>query len=537
MVVLKKAEDYGSNMSKQKVVYGYNGMVATTQPSAAQAGLDILKKGGNAIDAAVATAACLTVVEPTSCGIGGDAFAIIWHDGKMHGLNSSGFAPYGISIEKLKEKGYTKIPEYGWCSVTVPGVPAAWRELSDKFGRLGMAETLNPAIKYAEGGYPVSPTVAYSWGKAFEIYKEALKGKEFKFWFDTFAPKGRAPLAGEVWGSGDLANSLKKIAQTDSTSFYTGELAEKIDKFSRDYNGFIRKEDLEAFKPIWVDPISINYKGYDVWELPPNGQGLVTLIALNILKGFDYKKDDAETIHRQIEAIKLSFADGKEYITDADRMRLNPEVFLTDEYGKRKRNLIGENAKVPMPGKAKSGGTVYLATADSGGNMVSYIQSNYRNSGSGLVVPNTGIALQSRGVDFSLNPEDANCLEPGKRSYHTIIPGFITKNGEAMGPFGVTGAYMQPQGHVQVLTNMLELGLNPQEALDAHRWQWTVGNTVLVEPDFPMDIAKGLAEMGHNIITEQDISTFGRGQIIIRNKSGVLAGGTECRADGSVAVW
>lgn len=531
---MKRIVDY---MAKQKVVYGYKGMVATTQPLAAQAGLDILKKGGNAIDAAVATAACLTVVEPTSCGIGGDAFAIVWHDGKIHGLNSSGFAPFGISIEKLKERGYSSIPEYGWCSVTVPGVPAAWKELSGKFGKLDMMDALAPAINYAKNGYPVSPTVAYSWATAFDIYKEALKGREFEFWFDTFAPKSRAPLAGEVWGSGDLADTLKQIADTEATSFYKGELAEKIDKFSRKYNGFIRKEDLEAFKPIWVDPISINYNGYDVWEMPPNGQGLVTLIALNILKGFDYKKDDAETIHRQIEAIKLSFADGKEYITDIGRMTIKPEVFLTDEYGKSRRNLIGENAKVPVSGKVKSGGTVYLDTADYEGNMVSYIQSNYRNFGSGLVVPKTGISLQSRGVDFSLNPADANCLKPGKRSYHTIIPGFITKDGNAIGPFGVTGAYMQPQGHVQVLTNMIDLNMNSQEALDAPRWQWIKDNTVHVEPGFSPDIIKGLANKGHYIETSQEISAFGRGQIIIRNADGVLVGGTECRADGTIAVW
>lgn len=263
----------------------------------------------------------------------------------------------------------------------------------------------------------------------------------------------------------------------------------------------------------------------------------MTLIALNILKGFDYKNDDIDAVHKQIEAIKLSFAIGKKYITDSDEMGQKPEVFLTEKYGVSGRKLIKENAAVPRSGDPKSGGTVYLATADSEGNMVSYIQSNYRNFGSGLVVPNTGISLQSRGVDFSLNPVDANCLKPGKRSYHTIMPGFITKNGEAVGPFGVTGAYMQPQGHVQVLANMIDLGMNPQEALDAFRWQWTAENTVLIEPHFSPDIVKGLTSKGHKIIKEREISTFGRGQIIIRNKEGVLKGGTESRADGAIAVW
>lgn len=533
----KSLKKYTNCTPKQKVVYGCNGMVATTQPLAAQAGLDMLKKGGNAVDAAVAAAACLTVVEPTSCGIGGDAFAMVWHNGKLHGLNSSGYAPFGISIEKLQDKGYTKIPEYGWCSVTVPGVPAAWRELSGEFGKLDMAGALAPAINYARNGYPVSPTVAHSWRAAFETYRKALKGREFEFWFDTFAPKGRAPYPGEIWGSRELADTLKQIADTEAKSFYKGELAERIDKFSREYGGFIRKEDLEAFEPLWVDPISINYRGYDIWELPPNGQGLVALIALNILNGFDYKNDDIDAVHKQIEAIKISFSEGKKYITDIKEMKLKPEVFLTEEYGESGRELIKENAVVPSSGDRKSGGTVYLATADSKGNMVSYIQSNYRNFGSGLVVPNTGISLQSRGVDFSLNPADANCLKPGKRSYHTIMPGFITKNGEGVGPFGVTGAYMQPQGHVQVLANMIDLGMNPQEALDALRWQWTSGRTILVEPNFSPDIIKGLTSKGHKIITEREISTFGRGQIIIRNKDGVLKGGTESRADGNIAVW
>lgn len=524
--------------SRRNVVYGKKGMVATSQPLASQAGLEILKKGGNAIDAAIAAAACLTVVEPTSCGIGGDAFALVWSKGKLHGLNSSGPAPLGISIEKLKGKGFAKMPKYGWCPVTVPGVPKAWAELSNRFGKLSLADALEPAIAYAEGGFPVSPTVGYSWQKAFKQYKENLKGEEFKYWFDTFAPKGRAPYIGEVWNSPNHGDTLRKIANTNGQAFYKGELAERIDKFSKEYGGYIRKEDLEAYETKWVEPISINYRGYDVWEIPPNGQGMVALLTLNILKGFEFvEKDNVQTYHKQLEAMKLAFADGQKYITDAEKMKLKPEDFLSDKYAKERRNLIKENAMLPVAGEPKAGGTVYLAAADSEGNMVSYIQSNYMAFGSGLVVPKTGIALQNRGADFFLNPKDENCLEPGKRSYHTIIPGFLTKDGNAVGPFGVMGAYMQPQGHVQVLMNMIDFGLNPQEALDAPRWQWVKDNTIYIEPHFPMDIAKKLTQKGHDIQIQLEDSSFGRGQIILRNKDGVLIGGTEPRADGAIGVW
>lgn len=522
----------------RKSVYGKNGMVATTQPLAAQVGLDILKKGGNAIDAAIAAAACLTVVEPTSCGIGGDAFAIIWYDKKLYGLNSSGPAPNNISIEKIKDLGYADMPEFGWCTVTVPGVPAAWAELSNRFGKLPFINLMEPAISYADEGYSVTPTVADSWCKSYDIYKENLKGEEFKFWFETFAPKGRAPMTGEIWSSKELASTLKEIAKTNSQSFYKGDLAEKIDRFSEEYGGYIKKEDIEAFRPEWAEPISINYKGFDIWELPPNGQGLVVLMALNILKTFNFdNKDDVRVFHKQIEAIKLAFADGKKHITDIKKMRYKSEYFLTEEYAKQRRCLIQDNKATYGDGVTKSGGTVYLTTADSEGNMVSFIQSNYKNFGSGLVVPDTGIALQSRGADFSLNPEYVNCLEPGKKSYHTIIPGFLTKDGEAIGTFGVTGAYMQPQGHLQVLMKMIDFGLDPQEALDAPRWQWLKDKTIAIESHFSKDLAEKLSSKGHDIKVESKNSVFGRGQIIIRDKNGVLIGGTESRADGTIAVY
>lgn len=531
--------DYHPYASKRKPVFAKNGMVATSQPLAAQAGLEILRKGGNAVDAAIATAACLTVVEPTSNGIGGDAFALIWMNGRLYGLNASGPAPALLSIAALKERGLESMPETGFEPVTVPGAPAAWAACARRFGRLPLTETLAPAIRYAEEGYPLNPVLARFWKRAYQKFKENLKGEAFAHWFETFAPKGRAPEAGEVWASPDHAATLRKIAETNGEAFYRGELAEKIDAFSKKYNGFIRKEDLAEFQPEWVEPISVRYRGYDVWEIPPNGQGLVALIALNILKGFEFaERDTVETFHKQIEALKLAFSDGKQHIGDPKDMIHPPEAFLSEAYAAERRRLIGSHALMPTPGEPPKGGTVYLATADGDGNMVSFIQSNYMGFGSGLVVPGTGIALHNRGHNFSLDPNHVNRLEPKKRPYHTIIPGFLTKDGEAVGPFGVMGGFMQPQGHLQVVMNMVDFGLHPQAALDAPRWQWLNGRTVEVEPSFPHHIVQALAEKGHEVRIAVEPNSFGRGQIIWRDsETGVLCGGTESRTDGCVAVW
>jgi gamma-glutamyltranspeptidase / glutathione hydrolase len=525
--------------SQRMTTYAQNGMVATSQPLAAQAGLDILKKGGNAIDAAIATAACLTVVEPTSNGIGGDAYALVWTKGKLHGLNASGPAPKSISIEKVKERGYEEIPKFGWIPVTVPGVPAAWVELSEKFGKLPLAEVLQPAIDYAENGFPLSPILSFYWNQAFQSYKSNLKGDEFKHWFETFAPNGKAPQAGDVWKSKGHAQTLRLIAETNGEAFYQGELADKIAEFSREYDGFITKEDLAAFKPEWVDPISVSYRGYDVWEIPPNGQGLVALLALNIAKGFEFSdRENATTYHQQIEAMKLAFSDGLKYITEEDKMSVKTEDLLSEEYAVARRQLITDEALTPVAGEPPKGGTVYLATADNEGNMVSFIQSNYMGFGSGLVVPGTGIALQNRGHNFSLDENHDNCLEPGKRTFHTIIPGFLTKGDQAVGPFGVMGGFMQPQGHMQVVMNAIDFKLNPQAALDAPRWQWMQDKTVMLEHTVPNHIAQSLARMGHKVEVAHNPGAFGRGQIIWRDpKTGVLAGGTEARTDGSVAAW
>jgi len=525
--------------SQRTTTFAKNGMVATSQPLAAQAGLDILKKGGNAIDAAIATAACLTVVEPTSNGIGGDAFALVWTKGELHGLNSSGPAPKSISIDAVKAKGHDKMPTFGLVPVTVPGVPGAWAELSRRFGRLPLTEVLQPAIEYAEKGYPLSPVLGKYWNIAYNKFKELFKTDEYKGWFDTFAPGGKAPQIGEVWKSEGHASTLRSIAETNAESFYRGELAEKIDEFSKEHGGFISKEDLAAYKPEWVQPIKVNYRGYDVWEIPPNGQGIVALMALNMLKGYEFdQKESVDTYHKQIEAMKLAFADAKKYVTDPEKMSVTSEQLLSEEFAQIRRELIGDTAITPEPGTPPKGGTVYLATADGEGNMVSFIQSNYMGFGSGIVIPGTGIALQNRGADFSLDPEHENSLEGGKRTYHTIIPGFLTKDNEAVGPFGVMGGYMQPQGHAQVIMNTIDFHLNPQAALDSPRWQWMEGKKVLVENTFPNHIAQALARKGHNIEVALDGGGFGRGQIIWRDpKTGVLAGGTESRTDGSVASW
>ncbi|WP_274651058.1 gamma-glutamyltransferase [Paenibacillus humicola] len=523
--------------SRRYALYARNGMVATSQPFAAQAGLDMLRRGGNAIDAAIATAACLTVVEPTTNGIGGDAFALVWTKGELQGMNGSGPAPRSISIDALQKAGHTTMPVYGAVPVTVPGAPAAWAALSERFGRLPFPDVLQPAIDYAERGFPITPSLGKTWSSAYRNYLKSVTGDAFAEWFRVFAPDGRAPEIGEMWKARDHAATLRLIAETKAEAFYRGELAEKIDACMKQAGGYLTKEDLAAYKPEWVRPLSVNYRGYDVWELPPNGQGIVALMALNLLKGFEFTtRDHPDTYHKQIEAIKLAFADGMKYVTDPRNMKMPVEALLSEAYAADRRTLIGRTALLPEPGSPPRGGTVYLAAADGEGNMVSFIQSNYMGFGSGIVVPGTGIALQNRGHNFSMDPSHDNRLEPGKRPYHTIIPGFLTKDGQPIGPFGVMGAFMQPQGHVQVVMNTIDFGLNPQSALDAPRWQWTSGRTVELEHSTPEHIADALSRMEHQVQLSP-ASRFGRGQIIWRSPGGVLAGGTEPRTDGYVSVW
>ncbi|MCW1927201.1 gamma-glutamyltransferase family protein [Bhargavaea beijingensis] len=531
--------------SYRNTVFANNGIVATSQPLAAQAGIEVMRQGGNAIDAAIATAAALTVVEPTSNGIGGDAFALIWTKGKLHGLNASGPSPKSITAEKVREQGHEKMPVYGAIPVTVPGAPASWAEVSKKFGRLSLLETLAPAIRLAEEGFPLTPILGKFWRIAYDKFKalsdqSSEEARTFEAWFDTFAPNERSPEIGEVWKSPDHADTLRQIGETDGRAFYEGPLAEKMASAVQEHGGFLSTEDLAAYHPEWVEPVSANYRGYDVWEIPPNGQGMVALMGLNIhsADGIIPKYGEVETLHRQIEAMKLAFTDGKAFITQPDEMPVETEHLLSREYAQKRAGVISDRAIDPEPYDLPKGGTVYLAAADGEGNMVSFIQSNYMGFGSGIVVPGTGIALQNRGADFSLDPEHPNYLKPGKKTYHTIIPGFLTKDGEAVGPFGVMGGYMQPQGHFQVVSNTVDFGLNPQAALDQPRWQWTGGKTVLVEPDFPLHLAQALQRKGHDIQIATDSGGFGRGQIIWRNpETGVLEAGTESRTDGSVAVW
>jgi len=517
-------------------------MVATSQPLAAQAGLTILQKGGNAVDAAIAVAAALTVVEPTSNGIGGDAFALVWMKDKLHGLNANGMSPESISIESLKAQGFSEMPTYGWTPVTVPGAPSAWASLNQRWGKLSLLECLTPAIDYAQQGFPVSPTLSKNWKIAFSKFS-ALRNEEggevYQEWLNTFAPDGKAPELGEIWKSPNHANSLRLIAESNGEAFYKGELAEKICAAAKENNAYLSASDLSTHEVEWVDPVNVNYQGYDIWEIPPSGQGTVALMALNIMKQFAPEKhNDATHIHKQIEAMKLAFADGLEHITDSREMDVSVEQLLNEQYAKQRADLITEQAQEHCSGDPKSSGTVYLATADNEGNMVSFIQSNYMGFGSGIVVPGTGIGLQNRGHTFSLDANHINALKGKKRTYHTIIPGFITKDDKAVGPFGVMGGFMQPQGHMQVAMNLIDFGLNPQSAIDAPRWQWIKGNKVSVEQSMPAHIVQALIERGHDVSIARDSGSFGRGQIILRDAHQPLyVGGTEPRTDGAVVGY
>lgn len=526
---------YGSH---REVVYGRRGMVCTSQTLASQAGLDMLKKGGNAIDAAVATAICLTVLEPTSNGLGSDAFALIWTQGKLYGINGSGWSPAGLTRDELLKRGYDQVPLRGWEPVMVPGAPATWAEVHRRFGRLPFEDLFEPAIAYARDGYAVMPNLAAMLAdsaKAFVPYK----GKKlFQELFDTFFPHGRAPKAGDILKLPDLAKSLELLRDSHCQALYDGELADAIDAWSRETGGLIRKDDLAVYRPQWVDPIHTSYRGYDVWEMPPNGHGLVVLMALDIASGFIFsKRGEAEALHRQIEAMKLAFCDGKQYIADPCFMKTSVDEWLSPEYADRRRALIADEALLPEPIDVNCGGTVYLCSADGEGNMVSFIQSNYNGFGSGIVVPGYGISLSDRGHNFSMDLASANCVGPRKKSYHTIIPGFLTKDGSPVGPFGVMGAFMQPQGQFQVLLNTIDYHLNPQTALDAPRWQWVGGKTIEMERAFPTAVVEELRRRGHDVVVKDDIQTYGRGQIIWRDEQGTLIGGTEPRADGGVAAW
>lgn len=525
--------------SRRNVVYSSRGMVAASQPLAAQAGLEMLRRGGNAMDAIVAAATCLPVVEASNNGIGGDAFALIWTGGRLYGLNASGYAPEKLSAQLLRSKGMAQVPLRGFEAVTIPGAPSAWAAISSRFGRLPLSTVMEPAVRYAREGFPQSVENAASWASCFLKYRSELKGEQYRSWFDTYAPQGAAPRPGELWCCPQMGDTLQSIAETGGESFYRGELTQRMLDYSARYGGYFTAADFADYQPQWVDPITTHYRGYDVHEIPPNGQGISALMALNILAGFDFDghREQVEVYHRQIEAMKLAMLSAREFVSDPAAMTRSVEELLSPAYGARLRAKIGPMAHLPQDAKPNQGGTVYLCAADDQGNMVSYIQSNYLHWGSGLVVPDTGIALQNRGYSFSLEEGHVNVLAPRKKPYHTIIPGFLTKDGQAVGPFGVMGGYMQPQGHVQVVTNTIDFGMNPQDALNAPRWQWTGGNQVLLEPEVPLPVVQGLLDRGHQVRIHPHYVDMGKGEIIWRREDGVLCGGAEPRADGTIAAW
>ncbi len=522
--------------SQRMAVVAARGVVATGQPLAAQAGLSMLQRGGTAVDAAIATAAALTVLEPTSNGIGSDAFSLVWDGTRLQGLNGSGRAPAGTTVEALRAAGHASVPDRGWWPVTVPGAPRAWADLHERFGRLPFDEVLAPAIYYAEHGYPVSPTVAQFWERSLRQTFAEFTGPEFQPLRETFAPGGRPPGAGEIWRSEGHASTLRRIAESQARDFYEGELAERIEKFAVETGGAIRASDLAAHSSTWVDPICSTYRGHDVWEIPPNGQGIAALIALNILAGTDleqHPRDSVESFHLQVEAMKLAFVDARRYVADPNRAEVPVATLLDPGYAAERRREIGREATLPQPGVVPKGGTVYLCAADADGMMVSYIQSNYMGFGSGVVIPGTGIALQDRGACFTLEDGHPNQLAPGKRPYHTIIPGFLTREGKAVGPFGVMGGFMQAQGHLQMMLNTLLWHLNPQASLDAPRWQYSgEGRAISVEEQTDPAIVEGLRARGHEVTVLPATVAFGRGQIIWRLPSGAYVAGSDKRADG-----
>ena len=529
--------------SHRNIVYAKKGMACSTSPIASQVGLDILKSGGNAMDAAIAMATTLPLVEPTGNGLGSDCFALVWSekDQKLFGLDGSGVAPMALSAEKVKEAGYTTVPMNGWLPTMVPGAPSAWAELRRRFGTKSMAELMAPAIQYARDGFCIPVNVYKQW-KAEVVRFTAAAEKEpevFGPWLKYFTKDGKTYEPGDTFVNPDYAATLESLAATDCESYYHGDIMKKIVAFSNETGGFFAESDFENYKAQWVEPISVNYKGYDVCEMPPNGHGITALMALNMLKGLELSdsRETADVYHKMIEATKLAFVDTKKFVADPRYMRTKVSDMLSDRYADVRRALITDKAVYPEAGDPSCGGTVYFCVADGMGNMVSFIQSNYNRFGSGIVIPGTAITIQDRGANFSLDPESDNYLEGGKKAYHTIIPGFLMKDGKAVGPFGVMGGFMQPQGHVQVVVNTVDYHMNPQECLDAPRFQWVGEKKVQLEREVPADIALKLADMGHEVNIVNSNLGMGRGEIIWRLEDGTLVGGTEPHADGTIAAW
>jgi gamma-glutamyltranspeptidase / glutathione hydrolase len=500
-------------------------VVSTSQPLAAQAGVQMLAAGGNAVDAILATAITLSLVEPVSNGIGSDAYAILWDGRELHGLNASGRSPAAWTLDFFG--GQKAMPVRGWNSVSVPGCVSAWVELHGRFGRLPFEKLFERAIQYGREGFLVSPTIAGQWDK------QVPELKSQPGFAEAFMPNGHAPRAGEKFTWKAHADVLEQIARTKGEAFYRGAIAEKIEAHARQHGGAMRASDLAAHTPDRVTPLKTDYRGYTLHELPPNGQGIVALIALGILAHFDMRShavDGADSVHLQIEAIKLAFADVWRYVGDIDYMDVRPQQLLDRAYLKSRANLIDiRRAQNFGHGTPPKGGTVYLTAADASGMMVSYIQSNYMGFGSGVVVD--GVSLQNRGATFVLQPGHPNCVGPKKRPYQTIIPGFVTKEGVPVMSFGVMGGAMQPQGHAQVMVRIADYGQSPQAASDGPRFRFVQGMDVSVEPNYPAGTLDELQRRGHRIVTIDDYNQFGSAQLIWKLDGGYFAA-SDPRRDG-----
>ena len=529
--------------SRRNVVFARKAMACTSIPQGAQIGLDVMKAGGNAVDAAVAMAAAMPLLEPTSNGLGSDCFALVWieREKKLYGLNASGTAPAALDGEMVRAMGFSEMPKAGWIPTMVPGAPAGWAELNRRFGSKPLAELFAPAIAGAREGVPVAVNLEPMWVEDSWRIKAAMEQNPapHAYWWSRFTKNGAPYQAGDLFRWEEYAQTLEELADTGCESYYRGGIMEKIVAFSQETGGYFSQEDFRSYRPEWVEPITADYRGYTVCEMPPNGHGITALMALNILKGLELspERECADTYHKILEALKLAFIDAKTYVADPRYMKTKVEHLLSEEYAARRRALISEQALLPQAGDPSCGGTIYLCTADPWGNMVSFIQSNYTTFGAGVAIPGTGISLQNRGANFSLDPESDNCLKGGKRAYHTIIPGFLLQDGEAVGPFGVMGGFMQPQGHVQVIVNTVDYHCNPQAALDAPRFQWTGGRHVQLEREVPAHVAQELARRGHEVEIVNSNLKMGRGQIIWRSGSGLYVGGTEPRCDGAIAAW
>jgi len=495
----------------------------------------MLLRGGNAVDAAVATAIALTVLEPTSNGIGSDAFAIVWDGTNLHGLNASGRSPAGWTPERFA--GMQEMPQRGWDTVTVPGAVSAWRALSDRFGVLSFGELFGPAMEYASGGYPVSAIIARSWERAACVLKDEPGFAE------AFMPNGSPPKAGEIFRIPAMADTLRRIASSAGEDFYHGWIARQIVEFSNECGGTMTLQDLNRHKADWCGTVALPWHGYEIHEIPPNGQGIAALIALGILREFEDLKalspDSVESMHLQIEAMKLAFADLHRYVADPIAMEFAHEMLIADGYLQSRAALIDRSkASLPSCGIPPPGGTVYLSAADKNGMMVSFIQSNYMGFGSGVVVPGTGISLQNRGTGFRVQQGHPNSVGPNKRPFHTIIPGFVTKNGLPYMSFGVMGGAMQAQGHVQMAIRILLHGQNPQAASDAPRWQVLENGSVAVEASMPTSVVEGLRAIGHEVSVHEGWAnqSFGGAQLIVSGTDGYIAGSDQ-RKDGQAVGY